>query len=142
MEYVFFVAAIQLIDRPVGRLPAAVTKALEDCSMQRFFCDSCGKELVSGTDCRFVVRMESRKVCETVGLTEADLNGQDDPDHIDAMDELLASADDADENDTELELTPVSTTAAEYDLCTLCYCRFQADPLGLNRKRKMRFSPN
>jgi len=110
--------------------------------MQRFFCDSCGKELVSGTDSRFVVRMESKKVCEATGLTEDDLTGQDDPDHIDAMDELLARADDSDGDDTELELTPVIASPTEFDLCKTCYCRFQTDPLGLNRSRKMHFSSN
>jgi hypothetical protein len=111
--------------------------------MQRFFCDSCGKELVSGSDCRYLVRMEAKKLGVPTGLTEDDLSGQDDPDHIDAMDELLATADES-LHDTKLELEPVTAAPppSEFDLCGGCYTRFQADPLGLGRSRKMHFSAN
>ncbi len=130
-----------------GRVhPTRTTRRRQDIkgiAMQRFFCDACTKELRAGTDRRYVVRMEARRVDEVADgkLTAADLDGQDDPDHIDAMDELLAAADD----DTELEPTP--TTAAtpepvEYDLCDGCYARFHADPLGLDRARKLFFSAN
>lgn len=107
--------------------------------MQRFFCDSCGKELLSGADGRYVVRVDARRVCEPAGLTEDDLSGQDDPDHIDAMDELLAAADDT-LHDTVLE--PPAPAPAEFDLCVNCFTRFHADPFGLGRSRKRHFSSN
>jgi hypothetical protein len=108
--------------------------------MQRFYCDACNKELRAGADGRYVVRMEARRVDEAdAKLTAADLDGQDDPDHIDAMDELLAAADD----DTELEPAPTAAPEpVEYDLCGGCYARFHADPLGLDRARKLFFSAN
>jgi hypothetical protein len=108
--------------------------------MQRYFCDSCGKELQAKTDCRYEVRIEVRAIAEAVEMTNETLSGQDDPDHIDAMEELLATADD----DTELELRPteIAPGACRYDLCSACYPRFQADPLGLNRGRKVQFSEN
>jgi hypothetical protein len=106
--------------------------------MQRCFCDLCGKELIAGADSRYLVRMEARMVAEPVVLTAADLDGQDDPDHIDAMDELLAGMDE----DTELEPPPPAPPARAFDLCVDCFRRFHADPLGLDRTRKLHFSSN
>jgi hypothetical protein len=127
-----------------GRVhPTRTTRRRQDfkgTAMQRFFCDACNKELRAGADRRYVVRMEARRVDEAdAKLTDADLDGQDDPDHIDAMDELLAAADD----DTELEPPPTAPEPVEYDLCDGCYARFHADPLGLDRARnKLFFSAN
>jgi hypothetical protein len=106
--------------------------------MQRCYCDLCGKELVAGADHRIVVRMDARLVAAPLELTDADLDGQDDPDHIEAMDVLLAEQDG---EDTVLDPTP-TPRPQEFDLCGACYRRFQADPLGLERSRKLYFSPN
>lgn len=110
--------------------------------MQRCFCDLCGKEILAASVGRYVVRVEGKKVSEPTELTDDDLSGQDEPDHIDAMDELLAKMDDADADDTELELVPPPTTTREFDLCHVCYRQFQADPLGQERVRKLYFSQN
>lgn len=106
--------------------------------MQRCYCDLCGKELVAGSDNRYLVRMEARPVCEATELTSTDLDGQDDPDHIDAMDELLAGMAD----DSESEPIPAAPATCQFDLCSGCFRRFHADPLGLERGRKLHFSSN
>ncbi|MCU0706207.1 MAG: hypothetical protein MUF18_19765 [Fimbriiglobus sp.] len=104
--------------------------------MLRCYCDVCGKELHSGQDGRYTVRVEARRVCEPVELTAADLDGQDDPDHLDAMEQLLADA------ETEATLhhppeLPPAPKAREFDLCGGCYCRFHSDPFGFERRRSL-----
>lgn len=109
--------------------------------MLRCFCDVCGKELVSGQDGRYAVRLEARRVCEPAGLTDADLDGQDDPDHIDAMEQLLSDGD----ADAELHHPPEpppAPKAREFDLCSGCYRRFHADPFGFERRRRLYSSSN
>jgi hypothetical protein len=111
--------------------------------MLRCFCDVCGKELVSGQDGRYAVRLEARRVCEPAGLTDADLDGQDDPDHIDAMEQLLAHADEDDCDDRHHSPEPPpAPKAREFDLCAGCYRRFHADPFGFERRRRMYSSSN
>ena len=105
--------------------------------MLRCFCDVCGKELGSGHDARYAVRLEARRVSAPATLTDADLDGQDDPDHIDAMEELLADHDPDAEPDG-----PAPTPPSEFDLCGKCYRKFTADPLGLHRRRSMTYSAN
>ena len=104
--------------------------------MLRCFCDVCGKELGSGHDARYAVRMESRRVNSPTALTDADLDGQDDPDHLDAMEELLGDPDAADAT------PPPPPQANEFDLCGGCYRKFSTDPLGFQRRRAMSYSAN
>jgi hypothetical protein len=107
--------------------------------MLRCYCDVCGKELVSGQDGRYAVRLEARRVCEPAALTDADLDGQDDPDHIDAMEQLLS--DDATHLHHPPE-PPPAPKAREFDLCSNCYRRFHADPFGFERRRRLYSSSN
>lgn len=105
--------------------------------MLRCYCDVCGKELVSGADARYAVRLEARRVNEPDTLTESDLDGQDDPDHIDAMEQLLA-----DPTAHVAAEPPPAPTPREFDLCGGCYRRFHADPFGFERRRKLYYSQN
>lgn len=104
--------------------------------MRHFSCDLCGKDMTSGSEARFVVRMESFPAARPGELTEADL----DQDHIDTMAEMLAELE---ESGVELptEAAP-DRQAKEYDLCPTCYEKFLADPLGRDRSRKPHFSKN
>ena len=106
--------------------------------MLRCYCDVCGKEVVAGTDTRYAVRLEARRVGEPAGLTAADLDGQDDPDHIDAMEQLLADAD----ADLDTPPPPPAPKAREFDLCGGCYRRFHADPFGFERRRRLYTNSN
>ena len=104
--------------------------------MRHFSCDLCGKDMTSGSDARFVVRMESFPASCPGELTEADL----DQDHIDTMAEMLAELE---ESGVELPTESVADRQAkEYDLCPACYEKFLADPLGRDRSRKPHFSKN
>ena len=109
--------------------------------MLRCYCDVCGKELVSGQDGRYAVRLEARRVCEPAGLTAADLDGQDDPDHIDAMERLLADSDSSADLHHSPE-PPLAPHAREFDLCGVCYARFHTDPFGFDRRRRLYSSSN
>lgn len=104
--------------------------------MLRCFCDMCDKE-VSGSEARYAVRLEARLVDAPTGLTDADLDGQDDPDHIDAMDQLLADAE-----ATTPPPPPPAPKAREFDLCGGCYRRFNADPFGFERRRRLYTNSN
>ena len=111
-------------------------------TMQRCFCDVCGKEVGGGADARYAVRMESRRVGGApAALTDADLDGQDDPDHLDAMEELLADRDADDGCDADEANPPAPPPDREYDLCGRCYGRFAADPFG-RRRRTLTHSAN
>lgn len=103
--------------------------------MLRCYCDVCGNE-VDGSDARYVVRLEARRVEGRADLTDADLDGQDDADHIDAMDQLLA---DADATSTP---PPAAPKPREFDLCGGCYRRFHADPFGFERRRRLYTNSN
>ena len=110
--------------------------------MLRCYCDVCGKELVSGQDGRYAVRLEAKRVGEPAGLTDADLDGQDDPDHIDAMERLLSDDDDGDSHLHHPPAPPAAPNAREFDLCGGCYGRFHADPFGFDRRRRLYSSSN
>ena len=57
--------------------------------MMRVTCDLCGKDLRSGEDLHFVVKLEVYASHDPSELTEADL----DQDHIEAISELLQEID-------------------------------------------------
>ena len=103
--------------------------------MRHFSCDLCGKDLTSGAETRYVVRVEVFPAAPVGELTEADL----DQDHVAAMAELLEEIEEAGAD--AAPAAPVCRTV-EYDLCPSCHRRFAADPLGRGRSRKPRFSPN
>jgi hypothetical protein len=107
--------------------------------MRHFSCDLCGKDMTSGSDARFVVRMEAFPAAQPGELTEADL----DQDHIDTMAEMLAELEELEESGEHRPCEPSPERhAKEYDLCAACYQKFLADPLGRDRSRKPHFSKN
>ena len=109
--------------------------------MQHFSCDQCGRELFPPADARYSLKMEARLICEEVELTEADLDGQESLDPVDAMEDWLSTADDTLDDAAALPLA-VAPLDRAYDLCGPCYRRFRADPLGKDRVRNLQFSDN
>lgn len=113
--------------------------------MKRCYCDYCGKELTGESESRYVVRLEAMRKAEAPAiLCEADLECQDDPDHIEQMERLLDGYDSHSDglHDTVPDETLPVPQSREFDFCTACYGRFQADPLGLDRGRNFSFSAN
>ena len=112
--------------------------------MNLCYCDVCGKKLTGETESRYVVRWEAMRKAEApMALCEADLECQDEPDHVEQMERLLEGAYDSGSlHDTVADETLPVPQSREFDFCPTCYGRFQADPLGLTRGRKFSFSPN
>ena len=98
--------------------------------MKHYSCDLCGKDLLSGPSCRYVVKMEVFAAHDPAELTEADF----DADHLEEIGLLLT------EECPDLEPAP-SFKRLRYDLCACCHKKFLADPL--NREvQKFDFSEN
>ena len=102
--------------------------------MRHFSCDLCGKDLTTGEDARFVLRMEVYPASESTELTEADL----DQDHVETMAEMLQELEDSGEH----AVCVPTTQKLQYDLCGGCHNKFVADPLGRESKPKLQFSKN
>jgi hypothetical protein len=114
--------------------------------MTKHYCDVCRKELVTGEDERYSIRIETYRHGEAIELTEDDFDDQDDPDHLDAMDDLLSQQhpddkDDYGDDQSMLYAAPTVGTQA-YDLCGRCFLKYQVNPLGLERPQSGRYSPN
>ena len=104
--------------------------------MVHFSCDLCGKDLTTGTDIRFAVRVETFAADNPSDLTDDDL----DADHVEEMARLLAEQEDGGEGDGP-EPLPVNKKM-RFDLCPHCYRKFLADPLGRETVAKLHFSKN
>ncbi len=102
--------------------------------MLHFTCDLCGKELPSGEDQRYVVKMEAYAVHDPAEITEADL----DEDHMEAVSQLLR---DTEDNGLDSELDEAHKSF-RYDLCPECHKKFLRDPLGKEAVQKFLFSKN
>ncbi len=98
--------------------------------MMHFSCDFCGKDLSTGTGCRYVVKMEVFAANDSAELIEDDL----DSDHLDEISQLLA------EEGADVEPAP-TFKKLRYDLCPICHKKFLADPLG-REAMKFDFSEN
>ncbi len=101
--------------------------------MRHFSCDICSKNL-TGSETRYVVRMETFAIEERPQLTDADLE----QDHIEAMAEMLAELEEA----GDITETVPTQSKREFDLCPACHRKFSADPLGREPARKLHFSKN
>jgi hypothetical protein len=101
--------------------------------MIRVTCDLCGKELQSGSDHSYVVKIEVFPLRDPGELTEADL----DEDHLEAVSQMLRDSD---------ETTCPSPEALEkkfrYDLCPECHAKFVRDPLSRESAPTLDFSEN
>ena len=103
--------------------------------MLHFSCDNCGKNLAVDSPNRFIVKMEAYPARDPAELTDDDL----DDEQVEEMARLLAEQDDCDDD----ELEPVPTNMKkQFDLCTCCYRKFTADPLGRENFAKFDFSEN
>src|SRR5262245_26313362 len=98
-------------------------------------CDLCGKELQSGEEHRYVVKIEVFAAHDPAEITEADL----DDDHLEAVSELIRDMEDnlADPDDPE-----PACQNFRYDLCPECRKKFLRDPLGKDAAQKFDFSNN
>ncbi|MBX9628351.1 MAG: hypothetical protein K2X82_31420 [Gemmataceae bacterium] len=101
--------------------------------MLHFSCDFCGKDLLPGGAARFVVKMEAFAAADPAELTDADT----DPDAVEEMARLLRAQEEAgdDPNPT------LAHKKLRFDLCSGCYEKFLADPLG-REKVEFDFSEN
>lgn len=95
-----------------------------------YSCDLCGKDLLTGSDSRYVVKMEVFAAHDPIELTEEDL----DADHLDEISQLLS------EENPDAEPAP-TFTKLNYDLCPSCHKKFLGDPLG-REAQKFDFSEN
>lgn len=98
--------------------------------MQHFSCDQCGKDLLNGSDVRYVVKMEVFAADDPAELTNDDL----DVDHLEEIGQILS------EDASESILTP-AYKKLRYDLCSGCHKKFLDDPLGRD-SMKFDFSEN
>jgi len=111
--------------------------------MRHFSCDLCGKDLTPEIETRIVITLEARVVCqEAAVLAAAALSDEDTEDAVEAMDDLLTNKNDDTCHDADMTLSFSSPMSKEFDLCSPCYRRFAADPLGRDRVRRLQFSVN
>jgi hypothetical protein len=96
-------------------------------------CDLCGKELRSGDDQRYIVKIEVFAGHDPGELTEADL----DEDHMEAVSQLLRQMEDGGVEDLD-----DAQQNFRYDLCPECRTKFVRDPLGREAAQKFDFSEN
>src|SRR5437016_1514491 len=98
-------------------------------------CDLCGKELLPGSDHRYVVKIEVFAAHDPTRITEADL----DDDHMEAVGELLREMEDGLEDPDVVE---PSYKHFRYDLCPECQKKYLRDPLSKDAAQKFDFSEN
>jgi hypothetical protein len=102
--------------------------------MMHFSCDLCGKEIRSGDDQRFVIKIEAFAAQDPGQITEADL----DEDHMEEVSQLLRDMEDGPEDQDVEE----ACKNFRFDLCPDCHKRFVRDPLGKEQGQKLFFSKN
>ena len=88
--------------------------------MIRYSCDLCKRELDSKHDLRYVVKMEVFAAMDTA--TDED----DDNDPLQEIQDILASLDDAEDNEIGEEVCQ----QLRFDLCPECHEKFLKNPLG------------
>ena len=98
--------------------------------MMYFTCDQCGKQIRSGADDRFIIRIEVFAAEDTHMISEADL----DEDNMEAVSALLREMEDG--------ATDEPNKQFRYDMCHECHKRFVQDPLGKENGLKLSFSKN
>ena len=97
--------------------------------MQHFSCDLCSRNIVAGSDNRYVVKMEVFAAHDPAELTEDDF----DADHLEEISQILSE-------DLDTEPAP-AFKKLNYDLCSSCHKKFLADPLN-REATKFDFSAN
>lgn len=99
--------------------------------MLEYKCDLCGVRI---TEQRFVARLDVYPAYDPDQISPEDL----DQDNLTEISELLAEM----ELTGELELDDCEPKSFRYDLCADCHRQFRKDPLGHQRRPRMRFSEN
>ena len=97
-------------------------------------CDLCGKELHSGDDHRYVVKIEVYAAHDPAEITEADL----DEDHMEAVSQMLQELEDGGVSPDLVE----PSRQFRYDLCSDCHKKFVRNPLVKEPAQKFDFSEN
>ena len=98
-------------------------------------CDLCGKQIASGDDHRYVVKIEVFAAHDPAEITEADL----DEDHMEAVSQLLR---DEEDHLVDPDVAAPAYKNLRYDLCPGCHKKFLRDPLGREAAQKFDFSEN
>jgi hypothetical protein len=101
--------------------------------MIHYSCDLCKREIVSGEEVRYVVKLEAHAAIEPLAESERD----DDRDHLEEIQEILAELGD----DDALDVAP-ETAHCQFDLCRECYRKFIRNPLGRDLVHALDFSEN
>ncbi len=97
-------------------------------------CDCCGKELESGKDQHYVMKIEAYAAHDPREITEDDL----DEDNLETISQLLQ---DLAAHPESYELEP-QHRQFRYDLCPDCHQKITTDPLGRFQPQQFKFSTN
>ena len=116
-------------------VPLPIPSDEDDTAMLHFSCDICGKNLVEDSRSRFVVKMEAYAAKDAAELTDDDI----DADQVEEMARLLNEQEES--GDDLPEPTP-ACKKMRFDMCSYCYRKFVADPLGRESVAKFDFSEN
>jgi hypothetical protein len=103
--------------------------------MVNITCDICGKQLSSGEDHRYVVKIEVFAAHDPAEITEADLEEN----HMEAVSQLLHETDGG---FPDPDLSAPAYRNFRYDLCPECQKKFVRDPLSKEGEQKFDFSEN
>jgi hypothetical protein len=101
--------------------------------MMHFSCDRCKRMIETGSEPRFVVRIEVDAVLEPLATGRAD----EDRDYLKEIDEAIEAMD-----PDEGYCDPDEPLRRTYDLCAECYQRFVRDPLAAESTMHFGFSHN
>lgn len=102
--------------------------------MIHYTCDRCHRVIDPEQELRYVVRMEVEAAMDPVHEQEV----ADDRDHLLEIDEILERAEAADDDAIGDDVYQ----KRRFDLCPSCYRKFNADPLGCEKRVTLGFSHN
>lgn len=100
--------------------------------MIHYTCDCCGRSINPEQEIRYVVRLE------VYAAIDATAEGDDDRDHLQEIQDILESLDDADDP----QIGDDVYHQARYDLCGVCRQRYVKNPLGIRSAAELGFSKN
>jgi hypothetical protein len=101
--------------------------------MIHYSCDCC-KRVLQSDDLRYVVKMEVYAAFDAQASTE----GDDDRDHLQEIQEILQSAEDA----ADPQIGSDVYEQLRFDLCTECRKKFIKHPLPRELSKQFEFSKN
>lgn len=101
--------------------------------MIHYTCDCCRRSIDAEIDLRYVVRMEVYAALDT-----AEDEADNDRDHLQEIQDILESLDDAQDGQIDDEVY----RHVRFDLCSECRNRFVKNPLGRAMSQQLDFSQN